>query len=104
MSPLQNIKTGGVATFFSFVSVACGLAALILCGVYQAQRSGLLSHAWSRFIQHHLEGFGCSAFVAGIIGLIVGARIISLSGRSRIALVGFIFSLVSMFWQLLLPL
>jgi hypothetical protein len=83
----------------AFLPLLFGCLGLILCAVYQAQRFGLLFYSFSRFVQHHLDGFGGWASLAGIVGVLSGLLIHRLRGRSWIITCGIVFSIAAFLWS-----
>jgi hypothetical protein len=90
--------------------VACiplvfGGSAILLSAVYMLQRSGFLgSHSFERFIQHHLDGIGITAFALAGIGMTVGVYLGRGGRRTTLLFWGTVISVAGALAQLLLPL
>jgi hypothetical protein len=77
-----------------------GFVGLLLCAVYQSQRSGLLFHSLDRFIQHHLDAVAGIASLAALLGIVSGLVIVRNRGRSRLVTFGTIFAAAVLFWSI----
>jgi len=98
MHAQKNSKASGAVVFLPIIF---GCVGLILCGIYQAQRSGVFLHSFysfDRFIQHHL-GIAFFGFLAAILGVIAGLLILRIRGRSQLVIVGTIISLVAFLYS-----
>jgi hypothetical protein len=86
----------------AFLPIVFGSVGLILCGIYQAQRSGVFLHSFysfDRFIQHHL-GIAFFGFLAAIIGVIAGLLIRRFCGQSRLVTVGIVVSVIAFLYSI----
>lgn len=102
MAASQKVRASGVLAFLPLV---LGNIGLLLCSVYEAQRSALLFHSLSRFLQHHLDGLAGGATLAGLTGIVVGFSIRHFRGGGPIILFGIGLSLAALVWSLIfLPL
>jgi len=71
---------------------------VLLSGVYEAQRSGLLSQQLSRYVQHHLDGFAGGATLAALLGILAGFAMHRFKGRSWIVVWGILASIMAFLW------
>jgi hypothetical protein len=94
-------KNSGATGLVTFLPIVFGVIGLILCGIYQAQRSGVFLHSsysFDRFIQHHL-GIAFFGSLAAVLGVVAGLLILRICGRSRLVTVGTIISLVALLYS-----
>ena len=102
---MRTNQNGKVIGLVAFLPILLGCMALLLCALYQAQRSGLLFYSLSRFVQHHLDGVAGWASLTSVIGILVGLVIHRFRGRSGICACGIVASLAALLWSTLgLPL
>jgi hypothetical protein len=96
----KNTKATGPVTF---LPVLFGSIGLIVLGIYQAQRYGVLLHSFysfDRLIQHHLDGLAGFGSLATLLGVASSFLIVWLRGQSRLVTVGTIISLMALLFSL----
>jgi hypothetical protein len=95
----QNSKMTGL---MASLPLLLGCTGLCFCAIYQLQRTGCFLHSFysfDRFIQHHLDGVGGSASLAGILGALLGLVILRIRGRSQIVTYGTVSSILAVLWS-----
>ena len=88
----------------AFSSVALGCTGLLLCTVYEGQRSGMFLHSFyrlDRFMQQHLGGIAGSASVCGLLGFVLGIVSLKSARQPAAGILGILISVAALLWSML---
>ena len=96
------------AQHFSLVArmpLAFGVSSVFLSSVYILQRSTHLGpRSFERFVQHHLDGIGITAFALAGTGVAFGLYLLRFRAKTPLLVWGTVISVIGALAHLLMPL